>query len=457
MRVEMPLRSRYRGGVNASQESRRSVDPRLNPPVKIALLGCGTVGGGVLRLLRENQESLTQKVGAPIIVKHVLVRDLARSRVAECKREWLTTDPEVIFNDPELDVVLELMGGEQPAKTYIERAIDQGLTVVTANKFLMATYGPELLKRASDKEVDLAFEASVGGGIPIIRTLRESLTGDKVESIVGILNGTCNYILTRMRSAGVDFHTALYEAQQLGYAESDPTLDIEGHDAAQKLIICSMLAFGSNFRADASPVEGITKIDATDFAAAERFGYTIKHLAVAKDLGGEISLHTHPSFIPKKSVLANIDDVLNCVYVRGRGLGPCVIVGRGAGDMPTAVSVVADLADVACSRLEGHRGLSTRAIRPHERQLQPIAQLESRYYLRFDVKDSPGVLAVIAGALGDHKVSIEKMVQEDANESATLLMLTHRCKEGALTQALEQLGSSKVLVGAPRFIRIEEL
>lgn len=437
--------------------SRRSVDPRSNPPVKIALLGCGTVGGGVLRLLRENQESLTQKIGAPLVVKHVLVRDLSRPRVAECNKDWLTTDPEVIYNDPDLDVVLELMGGEQPAKTYIERAIDRGLTVVTANKFLMATYGPQLLKRASEKEVDLAFEASVGGGIPIIRTLRESLTGDKVESIHGILNGTCNYILTRMRSAGVDFKKALYEAQQLGYAEADPTLDVDGHDAAQKLIICSMLAFGSNFSADASPVEGIAKIDTIDFAAAERFGYTIKHLAVARDLGEEISLHTHPAFIPKKSVLANIDDVLNCVFIRGRGLGPCVIVGRGAGDLPTAVSVVADLADVARSRIEDHRGLSTRAIRPHTRQLQPLSELESRYYLRFEVKNSPGVLAEIAGALGAHKVSIERMVQEDAHESATVLMMTHRCKEGALRKALDQLVPSTVLNGPPRFIRVEDI
>ncbi len=437
--------------------SLRSVDPSANPPVRIALLGCGTVGGGVLRLLRENHESLTQKIGAPLEVKHVLVRDLSLPRVAECKKEWLTTDVETIFNDPDLDVVLELMGGQQPAKDYIERAIDRGLTVVTANKFLMANFGPALLKRAADKEVDLAFEASVGGGIPIIRTLRQSLTGDKVESIVGILNGTCNYILTRMRSAGIDFQKALYEAQQLGYAEADPTLDIEGHDAAQKLIICSMLAFGSNFSADASPVEGITKIDATDFKAAERFGYTIKHLAIARDLGGELSLHTHPTFIPKTSVLANIDDVLNCVMVRGRGLGPCVIVGRGAGDMPTAVSVVADLADVACSRIEGHRGLSTRAIRPHERKLRPLSELESRYYLRFDVENSAGVLAAIAGALGRHKVSIEKMVQEDASDSATLIMLTYRCREGALLDALDALRETDVLVGAPRFIRIEDV
>lgn len=429
----------------------------LKKPVRIALLGCGTVGGGVLRLLEENRESLTQKIGAPLEVVRVLVRDAKKSRVAECKKEWLTTDPEDVFGDDSLDCVLELMGGEQPAKQYIERAIDCGLTVVTANKFLMASYGPELLQRASDKEVDLAFEASVGGGIPVIRTLRQSLTGDKVESIHGILNGTCNYILTRMRRAGVDFKQALYEAQQLGYAEADPTLDIEGHDAAQKLIISSMLAFGSNFKADATPVEGITKIDTVDFAAAERFGFTIKHLAVAYELGSEVSLHSHPALVPKGSVLANIDDVLNCVYIKGKGLGPCVIVGKGAGDMPTAVSVVADLADVACSRIEGHCGLSTRAIKPGERKLQDPALRKSRFYLRFEVKDEPGVLAEISGALGAAGVSIEKMVQEDGPEAATLLMITHISQEGALLGALETLKGSTRLSGEPRFIRIEDI
>ncbi len=431
--------------------------PSLKKPVRIALLGCGTVGGGVLRLIAENKESLTQKIGAPLEIAHVLVRDLKKSRSADCRREWLTTDPEVVFGDDSLDVVLELMGGEEPAKAYIERAIDRGLTVVTANKFLMASYGPALLKRAADQEVDLAFEASVGGGIPIIRTLRQSLTGDSVQSIHGILNGTCNYILTRMRRAGIDFHSALYEAQQLGYAESDPTLDIEGHDAAQKLIICSMLAFGSNFSADASPVEGITKIDTVDFAAAERFGFTIKHLAVARDLGEELSLRAHPALVPKTSVLANIEDVLNCVFIRGKALGPCIIVGRGAGDMPTAVSVVADLADVACSRIEGHRGLSTRAIEAGERKLQASELRKSRFYLRFQVKDQPGVLAEISGALGAAGVSIEKMVQEDGPESATLLMITHVCQEGALDRALAQLKGSARLTGEPRFIRIEDV
>ena len=429
----------------------------LKKPVRIALLGCGTVGGGVLRLLAENGDSIAQKVGAPIEVARVLVRDKSKARVAECKKEWLTTDPEDIFSDETIDCVLELMGGEEPAKSYIERAIDQGLTVVTANKFLMATNGPALLKRAGEKEVDLAFEASVGGGIPVIRTLREALTGDSIESIHGIMNGTCNYILTRMRDAGLGFDVALKEAQELGYAEADPALDIGGNDAAQKLIICSMLAFGSNFGADDTPVEGITSIDTTDFAAAERFGFTIKHLVVAREMGDSLSLHSHPALVPKSSVLANIDGVLNCVYIQGKGLGPCVIVGRGAGDMPTAVSVVADLADVACSRIEGHRGLSTRAIVSGPRKLLSANELVYRYYLRFEVENTPGVLAEIAGALGERGVSIEEMVQEEAKESATLLMITHRCKEGELLAAFKTLSGSTRLIGEPRFVRIEDV
>ncbi len=430
---------------------------QLESPVRVALLGCGTVGGGVLQLLADNSDSLSQKIGAPLEVVKVLVRDPKKARVAKCKKEWITTDPEEIFSDDSIDVVLELMGGEEPAKTYIERAMDRGITVVTANKFLMASYGPSLLERAAEHEVDLAFEASVGGGIPIIRTLREALTGDSISSIHGILNGTCNYILTKMRDAGESFQKALYEAQQLGCAEADPTLDVEGLDAAQKLIICSMLSFGSNFGANASPVEGITKIDTVDFSAADRFGYTIKHLAVAREIGEELSLHTHPALIPKKSVLANINGVLNCVLVQGRGLGPCLIMGRGAGDLPTAVSVVADLVDVARSRIEGHRGLSTRAIQFGPRKMQNLDDLMSRYYLRFEAQNSPGVLAEISGALGAHGVSIQEMFQEDGSESATVLMLTHMCREGALRKAFAQLEGSPKLTGEPRFIRIEDV
>lgn len=429
-------------------------------PVRVAILGSGTVGGGVLRLLNDNRAALAQKVGAPLEVAHVLVRDLTKDRVPACRPEWLTTDVERIFADPDLDVVVEVIGGEQPALSYMERAIDRGLTVVSANKFVLAKHGPALLERAQKAGVDLAFEASVGGGIPIIRTLREALTGDSVESIHGILNGTCNYILTRMRKAGIGFAEALREAQELGYAEADPTLDVEGFDAAQKLIVVSMLAFGSRLSIDAAPVEGISAIDAVDFAAASRFGFTIKHLAIGRDLGETLSLHTHPTLVPQTSVLANIDDVLNCVYIKGRALGPCILVGRGAGDLPTAVSIVADLVDVARSRIEGDKGLSTRGIFAQNRSLQPLDDLETRYYLRFDVTDSPGVLGILATTLGKYGVSIEQMVQEGHTVTetfASVLIITHRTREGSLKLALAELSKEAFQQKPPRFLRIEDV
>lgn len=430
-------------------------------PVRVALLGCGTVGGGVLRLLEDNKKTLPQRVGASLEVAHVLVRDPNKARVPECRPEWVTTDPEVVLGDSSVDIVVEVMGGGEPAKTYIERAIDAGKSVVSANKYLIATHGPSLLARAGQRRVDLAFEASVGGGIPVIRTLREALTGDRVVSVHGILNGTCNYILTRMKKAGLAFDDALREAQELGYAEADPTLDIEGLDAAQKLAVTSLLAFGASVPVDAIHVEGITRIDSLDFAAAERFGFTIKHLAIGRDLGDALSLHVHPTLVPRGSVIANIDDVLNCVFIRGRGLGPCLLVGRGAGDMPTAVSVVSDIVDVARSRLEGEEGLTTRAIHAAPRKLQPLGEISCRYYLRFDVDDTPGVLGVIASALGARGVSIEQMVQEgragSRDSAVSVLMITHEIQEAAVVAALDDIARQAFLRARPRFIRIEDI
>jgi homoserine dehydrogenase len=431
----------------------------MKKKVRIALLGSGTVGGGVLRLLSENRDALAKKIGAELEVTRVLVRDLAKGRVPECRPEWMTVNPDDIFADPELDIIIEVMGGEEPAKSLIERAMERGISVVSANKFLLAKHGPELLAAAQAKGIDLAFEASVGGGIPIIRTLREAMTGDSVESVVGILNGTCNYILTRMRDAKKSFAEALAEAQELGYAEADPTLDIEGHDAAQKLVVASMLAFGSRLSADAPHIEGITKLDAIDFEAAERFGYAIKHLVIGRDLGDRVSLRAHPTFVKKSSVIARIDGVLNCVLLRGRALGPCVLVGRGAGDLPTAVSIVADLVDVARSRIEGDNGLSTRAIMANERPLLSIEELESRYYLRVDVTDTPGVLGIVATTLGRHQVSIEQMVQEghESDRPVSILMVTHLTREGSLQKAMSELGKEGFLRASPRFIRIEDV
>ena len=433
---------------------------REKSPVRISLLGCGTVGGGVLRLLAENKNFLALRAGADIEVTHVLVKSPNKERVAECRKEWLTTDPEVIFGDPRVDLVVEVMGGEHPALDYIQRAIATGKGVVTANKLLIAKHGPALVEKAIESRVDLAFEASVGGGIPIIRTLREALASDSVASVHAILNGTCNYILTRMRE-GLSFATALEQAQQLGYAEADPTLDVDGHDAAQKLVVMSMLAFGASVNAADIMVEGIRGIEEIDLQFADRFGYRIKHLGIGYDRGEQIELRVHPSLVQKNSVLANVDGVLNGVFVEGRALGPCLLVGRGAGDMPTAVSVVADIVDVARSRIEGQPGLATRGIQLKERAVMPIDAIETRYYLRFSVGDHPGVLGHIASALGAEGVSIEQMVQEgralEESGAVPVCIITHRCQEGAVRRAVKAIQSKPFLKGSPRILRIEDV
>jgi homoserine dehydrogenase len=430
------------------------------PSVRIGLLGGGTVGGGVIRLIDENRAYLASRVGAPLEVVRVLVRDLEKDRVPECRREWLTTDPEAVFA-ADVDVVVEVLGGEDPAHALVKRALDEKKSVVTANKFLIAKHGPALVERAVQRGVDLAFEASVGGGIPVIRTLREALTSDWVESVHGILNGTCNYILTRMRDEGLGFDEVLEDAQRLGYAEADPSLDVDGHDAAQKLVVASMLAFGAKVDAGSVPTEGVRSIDRLDFHYAERFGFTIKHLAIGRDLGDRIALRVHPALVPKSSVLANIDGVLNGVRVIGRALGPCLLVGRGAGDMPTAVSVVADVVDVARSLREGEPGLATRGIHLAERPLVPLDEIESRYYLRFDVADEPGVLSGIAGALAVEGVSIEQMVQDgrakSSGEPVSVLIITHANREGAVHRAIQAVAAAPYMLGPPRLIRIEDV
>ena len=430
-------------------------------PVKIALLGCGTVGGGVLRLLEDNREFLASRVGAELQVQHVLVRDLGKARGKECRREWLTNDAEKIFNDPTVDLVVEVIGGETPARAYLDRALKSGRSVVTANKYLISKHGPELVRAAIDNRVDLAFEASVGGGIPIIRTLREALASDTVSSVHAILNGTCNYILTRMRQAGLSFPDALKEAQELGYAEADPTLDVEGGDAAQKLSVVSMLAFDAAIGTDQFLIEGIRGVEDIDFRFADRFGFTVKHLCIGHDRGEQIELRAHPALIPKNSVLANVDGVLNGVFLMGRALGPCLLVGRGAGDMPTAVSVVADIVDVASSRIHGESGLATRGIQIRPRPVMSQDDIETRYYLRFGVGDHPGVLGRIASALGEQGVSIEQMVQEGrasgAEDAVQVCILTHQTKEGAVRRAIASIEQQAILKTAPRLIRIEDV
>jgi homoserine dehydrogenase len=391
----------------------------------------------------------------------VLVRDASKARVPECDPAWITTDAKRILEDPNVDIVVEVMGGSEPARGFVEAAIRAGKSVVSANKMLLAQAGPALLRLASERGVDLAFEASVGGGIPVIRTLREALTSDRVTSVHAILNGTCNYILTRMRAEKAPFDAILADAQRLGYAEANPSLDVDGHDAAQKLVVLSMLAFGAEVDGATVHVEGIRLIDDVDFRFAERFGFNIKHLCIGRDRGERLELRAHPAMVPASSVVGNTNDVLNCVLIQGRALGPCLLVGRGAGEMPTAVSVVADIVDVARARIAGHAGLGTLGIQVEKRPLVPLDEVESRYYLRFDVADQPGVLAFVAGALGEQAVSIEHMVQEgrapNHTDAVPVLMITHSCREGSVRRAMERIAKAPFIKAPPRLIRIEDV
>ena len=428
--------------------------------VRLGLLGCGTIGGGVVQLLRANAQYLAQSVGAPLEVARVLVRAPDRDRVPELDRALLTTDAESVLGDPSIDVFIEVMGGVDPTRGYVERALASKRSVVTANKMLLALHGPDLVDRAISNGVDLAFEGSVGGGIPVIRVLREALASDWVTRLEGIVNGTCNYVLSRMHGDGSTLEAAVREAQVKGYAEADPSLDVDGHDAAHKLVVLAMVAFGARGEAGQVPTEGIRAIDPVDHRFAERFGFVIKHLAIGRDRGEGVELRVHPALVRHDTQLANVGGVLNAIALEGRALGPCLLSGRGAGDLPTAVSVVADVLDVARARLSGFAGTATRGIQMQARRLTPIDDVRTRYYLRFQVHDRPGVLARLAGALGEASVSIEQMLQDGGAGSSGLpveiVMLTHEARERDVQRALAVIAASDVAAGAPRLIRIQE-
>jgi homoserine dehydrogenase len=439
-----------------SSERRR---PRGGKPIGLGLLGCGVVGGGVLELLAQNERYLGERVGVPLSVRRVAVRDPQKARVSAWDPARMTTSADEVVDDPEVELVVELMGGEEPAGSLVRRALEQGKGVVTANKLLLAKRGPALVRLAHERRADLAFEAAVGGGIPIIRTLREAYASDWVEELHGIINGTCNYVLTKMREERCSFDEAVGDAQTKGYAEADPSLDVDGHDAAHKLVVLSMLAFGAEVQESLVHVEGLRGIEEADHRFAERFGYVVKHLAIGRDLGSSIELRVHPALVPQRSVLANVSGVLNAVALRGRAVGPSLLSGRGAGAYPTAVSVVADILDVARSIAAGVSGLSTRGISTTPRPIRSMDDVETRYYLRFTVLDRPGVMASLAKALGDEGVSIVQIVQEGQDDGESrpvdVVILTHRAREGAVRRALAALRGD-YLVGAPRVLRIEE-
>jgi homoserine dehydrogenase len=433
--------------------------------IRVGIIGYGVVGQGIVRLLHDNAETIAGRLGASIEVRRIVARDPAKVReVPPPEGVEVGFDPELVLGDPEIDIVVEVVGGIDPAGSFVRTAIERGKHVVTANKALLAEHA-ELIELAEQKRVDLYFEAAVGGGIPIIRLLRESFSSDRIVALRGIVNGTSNYILTRMTDAGLDFGAALFEAQAQGYAEADPTLDIGGGDAAHKLTILATLAFGARITPDQVPTEGIDIVGAIDIHFARRFGYVIKPLALASaPRPGAIRLGVHPALVRERSVLASISGALNAVYVEGAMLGPCLISGLGAGALPTAMSVVSDIVDVGRNLLVGAHGrVPSRAfVGEHlaALEVEPAATRWGRFYLRFLVRDRPGILARIAGVLGAFDVSIEQMMQEggvgDGGGPVSVVMLTHGCNEGKLMQALAETRSLHDLVEPPRALRIEE-
>jgi homoserine dehydrogenase len=411
--------------------------------IHIGLIGAGTVGAGVARALLDKGALLEQRVGARLALRRICDRDLRRVRKMRLPAKLLTRDASAVLQDPDIQVVVELIGGLEPAKTFILEALRRGKHVVTANKALLAHAGRELFRAAERAGVGLYFEASVGGGIPIIKALREGLVANELDAILGIVNGTSNYVLTQMQQKGLSFHEALLEAKHHGYAERNPSLDIDGKDAAHKLAILTLLGFGVQVRLDEMHVEGISSISQADIQYAEDLGYTIKPLAIAKQVDHELEVRVHPTLLAKSHLLANVNDVYNAIYVHGDMVGSELFYGRGAGQSPAASSVVSDIADAARSIMGGKGPRLPLARYAHRtvRRLRRMGNVETRYYMRFLVKDRPGVLARIAGVLGKHHISIASVHQKERNTAriVPVVMMTHEVKESNVRRALQTI------------------
>jgi homoserine dehydrogenase len=405
--------------------------------IHVGLLGCGNVGAAVVRLVDEHADLITSRAGVPVEITRVAVRDPSRHREVKLAPERFTTDAAAIVRDPDIDVVVEVIGGVEPARSLITAALEAGKPVVTGNKELIAKHGPELFEVAASAGVDLLFEASVAGGIPLMRPLRESLAGDRIRRVTGIVNGTTNYILTRMTELGSSFAEALAEAQQLGYAEVDPTADVDGHDAAAKAAIIATVAFGARVRLDDVHTEGITGITDDDIASARQLGYVVKLLAIAEEIDGDVAVRVHPAMVPMHHPLAAVRDSFNAVLIEGEAVGELMLYGRGAGGGPSASAVLGDLVDAVRNLASGARGATVSGL--VDRPVRPIGELESQFYVFMEVADRPGVLAVIAGEFGRHGVSIQSMEQRGLGADARLVFITHRAREEDLRATLDAL------------------
>ncbi|WP_294947643.1 homoserine dehydrogenase [Sulfurivirga sp.] len=428
--------------------------------IKLGLLGLGTVGGGTLRILQDNAEVLRQRVNARFEVTRIAVRDLNKPRTVDTGGIALTDNPHSVVEADDVDVVVELMGGTGLARELVLRAIENGKHVVTANKALLAEHGDEVFSAAARQGVQVAYEAAVAGGIPIIKALREGLSANRIDWVAGIINGTGNYILTEMKQPGADFAAVLRRAQELGYAEADPTFDVEGIDAAHKLTILAALAFGMPLRFDRVHTEGISRITADDMRFADMLGYEIKHLGIARRTDAGVSLRVHPTLIPKDVLLASVSGVMNAVMTHGDQVGPTLYYGPGAGAGPTASAVVADLVDVArgmtCGETVPALGFREMADLP----VLDMEQVECACYLRFLAKDAPGVLARFSSALAEEGISIEHMHQEpceDGSGDALVVLITDVVTEAAMNRAIRRLEALEAIDGSVQRIRIETL
>ena len=427
--------------------------------VQIGILGFGTVGSGVVKLIQENGALLERRLGGAIVIRKIADIDIARRRDVDVDPALLTTDAMAVLDDPAIDIVVELIGGRDPALRFCQEALARKKHLVTANKALLATHGLELYRTAATQRVSIGFEASVCGGIPLIRAVREGLVADRVRSITGIVNGTCNYILTTMTESKRPFAEVLAEAQAKGYAEANPSLDVDGIDAAHKLQILATLAFGAYVPFDRVFVEGIRKIDASDIEYARDLGFRIKLLAIAKQLNGELEARVHPALIPEDHLLASVGGVYNAVYVVGDAVGSLMFYGRGAGQMPTASAVVSDVAQIARGLLQDR---TARAVPPpqlsdQEAEIKDMTQVRTCFYLRIMAIDKPGVLSRVAGILGDNNISIASVIQKGRQEQSAvpIVMMTHEAVEGDMQRSLKAIDHLDVVSRETVCLRVE--
>ncbi len=433
----------------------------MDQVVKVGLIGFGTVGTGVVKILQNNADIIARRVGRKVVLDKIADLDITTDRGITVPSEMLTTQVNDILDNPEIDIVVELIGGHEPAKRFILQALSGQKGVVTANKALLADHGEEIFEAAFKTQADLGFEASVGGGIPIIRSLTEGLAGNQLTSIMGIMNGTSNYILTRMTQEGRDFSDILQEASREGYAEADPTLDVEGIDAAHKLVIMVNLAYGTPLPMSAVYTEGIANISTVDMTFARELGFTIKLLGIAKCQDQVVEARVHPTLVPTESPIAQVHGVYNAIHLVGDAVGDIVLYGQGAGSLPTASAVVGDIIDLARNRIQkSFSRVPATSFQWGSRQtlaIKPMADIESRYYLRCMVKDEPSVLSTISGILGKHGISISSVLQKERKQGqpVPLVIVTHRSLERGMQSALHDINALPIISEPTVFIRME--